>query len=302
MAHPLAARLSFFTGKGGVGKSTLVAAVAVEAARQGRRPLIVELGHRASMQAIFGVPSVGHAPLEVAPGVHASNVDLDAALAEYVAAHVPVRPLAQRIAGSRSLKRFFEAAPAVGEVLTLQRLEHLLAATPAFDPVLVDFDSTGHARMFLELPRVFEGLVPDGPVRRLLDDFARLLSGDEALLHLVALPARLPVQETIELHARLRAEHAIRVGTVFVNRMPPPAAPPTAPAVLAELRARIGDGHPARVDLACLADAIEAREDALAQAARLEALGERCLILPRIDGPLDRAALAALGRAAAGAP
>src|SRR5688500_14392327 len=100
------APLSLFTGKGGVGKSTVVAAVAVEAARRGKRPLIVELGHRASMQAIFGAATFGHAAREVAPGVHASSFDLGTALGEYAAEHAPA-PIARRIAKSASLRRFF---------------------------------------------------------------------------------------------------------------------------------------------------------------------------------------------------
>ena len=100
MSDPFASRLSLFTGKGGVGKSTVVAAVALEARRRGLRPLVVELGHRASMQSIFGAGRIGHAPTEVAPGVHASNVDLEHALADYVAA-----PRKRRSIGLRAIRR-----------------------------------------------------------------------------------------------------------------------------------------------------------------------------------------------------
>lgn len=293
VASPKRARLSLVTGKGGVGKSTLVAARALAAAQRGERPLIVELGHRASMQAIFGVGVVGHAPTLVAPGVHAANIDLDEALGDYVAEHVPVRPLAHRIAQSRSLRRFFDAAPAVGEVLTLQRLEQLL--TEDWDPILVDFDSTGHARMFLELPAVFEGLVPDGPVRRLLDDFARLLATETTALDLVTLPSALPVQETIELHARVRAEHTLSIGAIYVNRMPEDPLDGLDASLLDRLRERTPASHPAATPLARLADARIAYETAEAQVARLEALGEPIVRMPIVDAKVDLASLSELG-------
>lgn len=306
--QPWASRLSFFTGKGGVGKSTVVAAIALEARRRGMRPLVVELGHRASMQAVFGVDDVGHEPVEVAPGVFATNVDLDEALRDYVAEHVPVRALGRRIARSKSLERFFEAAPAVGEILTLQRLEQLLderdrAGAPRFSPILVDFDATGHALMFLELPRVFEGLVPEGPVRRLLDSFSNLLSDQELTrLHLVTLPGQLPVSETLELHARLVAEHAIPLGTLFVNRVPPPPIPESSASTLAALRARIPASDPAAADLALLETAVERHRSARAQIARLDAIPLRRVELPALRGKVDAAHLGELGRVAAGGP
>lgn len=304
-ADPWSSRLSLFTGKGGVGKSTVVAAVALEAARRGLSPLVVELGHRASMQAIFGVPSVGHAPTVVAPGVHASNIDLDRTLSDYIEAHVPVRALARRMARSPSLRRFFEAAPAVAEVLTLWRLEQLLGerasdGSPRWHPLLVDFDATGHALMFLELPHVFEGLVASGPIRGLLDSFAALLSDRERTrLHLVTLPGRLPVQETIELAERLRAEHAVPLGTLFVNQVPAPPLPAGSAPILDALLPRAT--HPAlAADLALMARAARRHDAMRSELARLASVPLPRVELPALRGTLDLRALSLLGRATGG--
>ncbi len=227
--RPLAARVQLFTGKGGVGKTTLVAATALAAAEAGTRPLIVELGHRASVQSLFGVP-IGHGPTDVGAGVHACNVDFDEALLAYVVDHVRFRPLARRLTELPTLQRFFRAAPAVSEVVTLRYLEDLAAEThrglPRWDPLLVDLDATGHALMFLALPEVFEGLAEQGPLRDALDRFTALLSDAERTrLHLVTLPAPLPTQETLELHAALAARKghtSVPLGALLVNRMPMP--------------------------------------------------------------------------------
>lgn len=298
-------RLSLFTGKGGVGKSTLVAALALEAARRGLSPLVVELGHRASMQAIFGVPEVGHTPVEIGPGVRATNIDLDRTLVEYVEAHVPVRAVARRITKSASLLRFFEAAPAVAEVLTLWRIEQLLAETrpdgsPLHHPVLVDFDATGHALMFLELPNVFAGLVGAGPIRALLDSVAALLSDRERTrLHLVTLPGRLPVSETIELCARLGTEHAVPLGTLFVNQVREEPLSRDGEPVLARLIEHAT--HPALSDdLALLEDAALSHRAVERELARLDSLPLPRVIVPRLRAPIDARALEVIGRIAGG--
>ncbi len=155
------------------------------------------------MEAVFGVRGIGYEPKDVGHGVHAMNVDVREALVDYLTEHVRVRGIARRILGNRALGRFFDAAPAVAEIATLNKLRALSLAErggrPLWRPILVDLDATGHALMFLEMPRVFDAIARSGPLRRLLDSVVALL-GDPAttVLHLVTLPGELPVQETIE--------------------------------------------------------------------------------------------------------
>lgn len=231
------------TGKGGVGKSTVAAALAVEAARRGKRPLIVELGHRASMQEIFGVDAIGHAPVALTGGVHALNLDHDEALFDYVAQTVKIRRLARAVTANPTLGRLFRAAPAVREVLTLDALRALERAVdgrgrPRWDPILVDLDATGHALMLLEMPQVLGRLLSGGPLRRLVDGAIDLFADPaRTQLCLVTLPAEIPVQETLELRARLR-ELGVPVGAVFVNQVPDPPLAAEHRALLPEVAAR----------------------------------------------------------------
>jgi anion-transporting ArsA/GET3 family ATPase len=98
-AHdPFAPRLQLFTGKGGVGKSSVAAALALALARSGQRPLLVELGHRASMQSVLGSGKIGYEPHEAARGVWAMNIDFEPALIDYLSEHVRVRAIGKAIA------------------------------------------------------------------------------------------------------------------------------------------------------------------------------------------------------------
>jgi arsenite-transporting ATPase len=215
-------RVQFFTGKGGVGKSSLVAATAIDAARQGRSPLIVELAHRATFQELFS-EEIGVQPTVVYEGVHALRIDVDEAAERFIGK----RTGAGRLARLPLLKRLFHAAPAVGEVLTLDRIIELEGETengaPRWDPILVDLDASGHAVMFFSLSEVFDGLARSGPLRTLLDGFDALLDDPKrSVLNLVTIPGPLPVQETLQLHAALRARRAPQMGRLFINRITTP--------------------------------------------------------------------------------
>lgn len=296
----LSVRLALFTGKGGVGKSTLVAALAMELSRLGHAPLVVELGHRASLQGVLATGPIGHEPTEVVPGVHALNLDLDSALADYVTERLRVPGLGRAIVENPALARFFHAAPGVAEVATLAKIESLVRAS-RFSPVLVDLDATGHALMLLELPRVLEGLVGRGPLRRVISSTVAMLA-DRATtrLYLVTLPAELPVEETIELYRELSTRHPVPLGAVFANQVPGAPFESRHAAVLEEVERRARTAGDALLldDVGLAWSAI--RRHALAEA-ELDRL-RRAVALPIVEVPrvpasaLAREGLAVLGR------
>ncbi len=219
-------RLLLFTGKGGVGKSTVVAGLAMQAAKEGRRPLIVELGHRASMEPVFGVTGIDYTPRDVGRGVWAMNLRFEHLLRDYMEEHVRIGRAVKAIMRNKTLQRFFYSAPAVSEIATLNKLSSLERdrrpdGGPTWDPIFVDLDATGHALMLLNLPAVMDGLIGDGPLRRLVDGFSDLLTDPlRTVLSLITLPHELPATETRELYARLRSEHEVPLGVLFVNQVP----------------------------------------------------------------------------------
>ena len=278
------ARLELITGKGGVGKTTLAAALALEAARCGRKPIVVELGHRASLSAVFDMP-IGFEPVEVSQGVHATNIALAPALLDYLTRRIRIASIARRIAESKTLAPFFDAAPAVMEVLTLERLEALLSE---FDPVLVDLDATGHAEMFLDVSSVLSSLA-DGVLGDVLKGLTALLSDrTRTRLHIVTLPERLPLHEASELVLRTQQNARVTLGTVWVNRSSERPIEAHDDEALLGLQQRLPAPPEA---LLALSQALEAHDEAQRLIAALPA---NVLLLPRFAF-MSRDALSALG-------
>ncbi len=217
---PLARPVQFFTGKGGVGKSTVIGAIATAAARRGQRPLIVELGVHTSSSHLFHGPDVGYPPSEVSPGVYATRVQFEPALVDYITSRLKLRAIASMIARNDSLRRLFMAAPGVDEIVTLHRVAQL-ASDDRWRPILVDLESTGHALMFFDLPSVLEVFLKDGPLRQVLDGATEMVRDERrCAVHVVTVPEPLAVNETVQLYAGLRNRHDLHLGCLFINRSP----------------------------------------------------------------------------------
>ena len=219
-APPLSRPVQFFTGKGGVGKSTVIGAIATAAARAGKRPLIVELGIHTSSSHLFHGPDVGYEPSEVAPGIHATRVQFEPALVDYITSRLKLRAIATLVARNTSLRRLFMAAPGVDEIVTLHRVAQL-SSDDRWSPILVDLESTGHALMFFDLPAVLEVFLKDGPLRQVLDSATELVrDAERCTVHIVTVPEPLAVNETIQLFGQLRERQDLHLGCLFINRIP----------------------------------------------------------------------------------
>jgi anion-transporting ArsA/GET3 family ATPase len=219
-------RLLFFTGKGGVGKSTVTAASALLAADRGRRVLLVEVDAKGNLTSLFEQPPVGFDPVEIYPGVSAMQMRTEAALSEYLRLNLRI-PVLGRLGPLANVLDFVAtAAPGVKEILTVGKVcwevRESLHGRADWDLVIVDAGATGHVVAQLDSPRAIQGLVQVGPVRQQTGWMVELLS-DPAItaLHVVTTPEEMPVNETIALVERARAELAVPLGTVVVNRVLP---------------------------------------------------------------------------------
>jgi anion-transporting ArsA/GET3 family ATPase len=297
------------TGKGGTGKTSVVAALALAAARHRRRVVVIEMGLDEQVPQLFDPagPEAGYAGRVIHPGVTALRIDPYAALAEYLGLQIGGRRLVELVLRNRAFRQLMDASPGWRELITLGKVWHLEqmrdGQTPRFDLLLVDAPATGHGLTFLDVPRVAVAAVRMGPLRRHAGWVEEMIrDADRTLLLPVALAEELPARETAELVERARAQVGIAVDRVVVNAVAPEPFPPDLPDLDARLARLPSDlalpGLPPAPALAACAAHLRERH-ALNQR-HLAAIGEATglplvplpLLAEGVRGPADLAALA----------
>ena len=214
-------RLLFVSGKGGVGKSTVAAAVALLAAEQGKRVLVCEVDAKGNLADFYETGPLQFAEREVQPGLWAMAMDTEASLKQYLSLQMKV-PLVARIG---PIARMFEfiavAGPGVKEIVTIGKFCWEVRERH-YDLVVVDASPTGHIVGQLASPQAINELVQVGVVRNQTQWMLDIL-GDPAKtgLVIVATPEEMPVAETIELSHRVREETNVDLAAVVVNRVLP---------------------------------------------------------------------------------
>ncbi len=211
----------FVTGKGGVGKTSVAAAIGLIAAREGKRTLVCEVDAKGALAASFQSEPFGFAPSQVRDGLFAMTMNTEDSLREYLALQLRL-PLLARIGPlARTLDFIASAAPGVKEILTIGKLCYEVRERH-YDLVVVDAVATGHIVGQLSAPQSINALVQVGVVRDqtrwmldILDDPAR--TG----LTVVTTPEEMPVHETIDLAHRLTEHTNVEVSAVIVNRVLP---------------------------------------------------------------------------------
>jgi anion-transporting ArsA/GET3 family ATPase len=219
-------KLLFFTGKGGVGKSTVAAATALLAADVGKRVLLVEVDAKGDIPAQFEHAPVGYAPKEIHPGILAMAMDTEASLQEYIKLNVRVPVMGRLGPLAHALDFVATAAPGVKEILTIGKIawevRESIEGRADFDLVVVDASATGHIVAQLGAADTIRELVDVGPLRNQTQWVSELLV-DPAItaVNVVTTPEEMPVAETIELVERIRREAKVPLGSVIVNRVLP---------------------------------------------------------------------------------
>jgi anion-transporting ArsA/GET3 family ATPase len=287
-------------GKGGVGKSTVSAAIAVAAASCGLRVLAVELEGRGELPRALGLDGTltwdeRDALADASGGaVAARRIRPDDALVEWLQAHA-MGPVVRRLRTSGALEVVAFAIPGIREVLVLGKLK-AIERTGDFDLLVVDAPATGHAITLLTSPSGLATVARGGPVRRNTEEVTDML-GDPARCRvvLVTLPRELAVDETIEAAFEVEDRAGVKLSEVIVNQYVAPNAAldePLGASDAALLAPSIADAvEEARRFESSRQHAAAAEVDRLAQALPL-----RQLTLPRLDadriGPDETRALA----------
>ncbi|MGH3579905.1 MAG: ArsA family ATPase, partial [Mycobacterium sp.] len=192
------------TGKGGVGRTTVAAALASLAARHGKRTLVCQVDPQGSLADAFETGPLAFGHREVEHGLAAMAMDTEASLREYMRLNLRI-PLVARLGPVAHAFDFVAtAAPGVREILTIGKLCYEVHENN-WDLVVVDASPTGHIVSQLDAPRAINDLVKVGLVRQQSGWMTEILSDpDTTACVIVSTPEEMPANETVELAGRLR--------------------------------------------------------------------------------------------------
>jgi anion-transporting ArsA/GET3 family ATPase len=226
-------RLHVVTGKGGTGKTTVAAALALALAGEGRRVLLAEVEERQGIAQLFDVPQPGYAEERIAAGldggeVYALAVDPKAALMEYLQMFYKLGRAGGLLERFGAIDFATTIAPGVRDVLLTGKVYEAVrrrsGGRPQYDAVVLDAPATGRITRFLDVNSEVAGLARVGPIRKQADSITTLLRSPQTAVHVVTLLEEMPVQETLDGVASLH-EVGLPVGGIVVNQVRDPILP-----------------------------------------------------------------------------
>jgi anion-transporting ArsA/GET3 family ATPase len=313
-------RLHVVTGKGGTGKTTVAAALALALAHAGRKVLLIEAEGRQGIARLFDRPPLPYGERKIAIGlgeahdgrdaggdVYALAMDPEGALLDYLQMFYGMRSAGVALTRLGMVDFATTIAPGLSDVLVTgkateatRRKQPGSASGFVYDAVVLDAPPTGRIGRFLNVSAEVSGLAKVGPIRTHADSVANVIKSPQTAVHFVSTLEEMPVQETLDGIAEMRSIPGMQVGGVVVNMAPPAVlsrpelkAPPDLTAMAAAL------GAAGLYDTDSLAAALagelgeHARHIELADRSRheLEATGQPIYDLPLIAEGIDLAAL-----------
>lgn len=218
-------RFLFITGKGGTGKTTVTAALAVALASRGKRVLVAVSEPKERISQLLGVEALGPDVVEVAPNIFGVKINPEAAMREYGEMILRSRTVSDAVFGSKYVRGFFAAVPGLHQWAMLGKAwfhstERLPDGRPRFDVVLFDAPATGHGLDMLRVPKIIVDVVPPGLLRRDAERaWTMFKDPKQSGVVIVALPEDMPANESLELAAAVTGELSLPIANVIVNQV-----------------------------------------------------------------------------------
>ena len=291
------ARLHFVTGKGGTGKSTVAAALALTLAAGGRKVLLVEVEERQGIAQLFDVPPLPYKEQKIATAdgggvVNALAIDIEAAFLEYLDMFYRLGLAGQAMRRIGAIEFATTIAPGLRDVLLTGKIREIVTRTETdhkqrYDAIVVDSPPTGRISRFLDVTKAVSELAKGGPVHAQAESVVNILHSEITAIHLVTLLESLPIQETIEAIEELR-ELDLPIGSVIVNRNIPAILPADALPKAAE---GVIDADTVRTDLGKVGVTLSDDDfaglltETIEHATRIRARAESAEALDDIDVP-----------------
>ena len=229
-------RLHVVTGKGGTGKTTVAASLALALAGGGKRVLLTEVEGRQGIAQLFDCPPLPYEERKVAVApdggdVYALAIDPEMALLDYLHMFYKLSPTgipARTLRKMGAIDFATTIAPGLRDVLLTGKVKEAVVRTgkngPAYDAVVLDAPPTGRITRFLNISHEVGGLAKVGPIKNQSDNVMAVLRSPQTAVHLVTLLEEMPVQETIDGVAELQSV-GLPVGGVVVNAVRDPQLP-----------------------------------------------------------------------------
>ena len=226
-------RILFVSGKGGVGKSLVAAAIAREQALAGKRVLLVEIGDTSYYKDFWNLPAVGHEPVRLnRPGLGAS-FDLalwsgESCLHEYVLYYMRMESLYKLFFENRVMRALINVAPGLNEIAILGKITSGIRKVGPpldYDVVVVDCYATGHAMALFQAPRGLMEAIKFGPMGAHSKEMEKVIRNQALCGYiLVSLLEEMPIVEALEFRERLRKELGVDADLIGNKHLPLPVA------------------------------------------------------------------------------
>lgn len=217
-------RLHVVTGKGGVGKSTLSAALALALQAKGRKVLVCEVTAREQVSGLLGAKESGVEISQIDRSIWSVHVRPPEAMREYGLMVLKFKTIYTAVFENRLVRYFLRSIPSLPEIVMLGKVWWHVARERdeqgrfVWDHVILDAPATGHGVSFLGTPRTILELVSDGPLMRDMRNMQETIEDPATTaIHVVTLPEEMPVNEAVELDEALRTKLELPTGGLFLN-------------------------------------------------------------------------------------